>query len=336
MPGRDFGTMSLPGRTSYPARRIETPVPSATRNLGVWQGAGARTLVGFGSSRSRGIPSSVRRELGRPVGSQTGPEEHEAPQQRGGCGLTLLQQLSEASRSANLLAEAIDLDKGAHTMSDTVTIPSKAVGEGTDLVIPTRDLLQALNLIGTDQDIEDAGKVTAIFSGPPQSVALIEAGATAASKWWSAGLGVTAIGLWTSVATFWSAQDTVTQRVVLAGASLFAAVVVLAIAHLLASDIRGRAAATVAVVQARAAVAHDMVSAAQATYTPPIEAPQQPSVTPLASQLKANFKRADGADEEGWLAVALVTAANGDRQYLIVKDDRDVVVPVEDLRFLPA
>jgi hypothetical protein len=70
-----------------------------------------------------------------------------------------------------------------------VQIPSKAVSEETDVSEPVTVPLQDLNLLGKSSEIAEAGGFTAAFTGPAQSVALIEAGATAAAKWWAGGLG---------------------------------------------------------------------------------------------------------------------------------------------------
>jgi hypothetical protein len=79
--------------------------------------------------------------------------------------------------------------------SNEVRIPRKAVSDDTDIREPARNLLEGLNLLGTREETEQAKGFTAAFTGPPQSVALIEAGATAAAKWWSAGLAALLIPL---------------------------------------------------------------------------------------------------------------------------------------------
>ena len=87
--------------------------------------------------------------------------------------------------------------------STNVQIPGKAVSDNTDLRQPVRALLEDLNLLGTAQEDQDAQGFQAAFTGPPQSVAVIEAGATAAAKWWAAGLGAAVIATWSSVAVWW-------------------------------------------------------------------------------------------------------------------------------------
>jgi hypothetical protein len=63
-----------------------------------------------------------------------------------------------------------------------VQIPSKAVSDDKDIREPARNLLEDLNLLGTPEETKEAGEFAAIYKGPPQSVAVIEAGATAATK----------------------------------------------------------------------------------------------------------------------------------------------------------
>lgn len=76
-----------------------------------------------------------------------------------------------------------------------VQIPGKAVSDEKDVRRPVRILLEDLNLLGTEAETKEAEGFKAAFAGPPQSVAVIEAGATAAAKWWAAGLGAAAIAL---------------------------------------------------------------------------------------------------------------------------------------------
>lgn len=84
-----------------------------------------------------------------------------------------------------------------------IRIPGKAVSDDADLRKPVRSLLEDLNLLGTEEEAKKAQGFKAAFAGPPQSVALIEAGATAAAKGWAAGLGAVVISLWGAVAKWW-------------------------------------------------------------------------------------------------------------------------------------
>ncbi len=67
-----------------------------------------------------------------------------------------------------------------------VQVPGKAVSTGDNIELPTVDLLRALNLLGTDTEITASGKFVSAFTGPADSVAVLEAGGTALSKWWAA------------------------------------------------------------------------------------------------------------------------------------------------------
>lgn len=69
-----------------------------------------------------------------------------------------------------------------------VRIPGKAISADGDVLGPAKAFLQGLKLLGSDKEMDAAGNAAAAFTGPAQSVALIEAGATAASKWWATGL----------------------------------------------------------------------------------------------------------------------------------------------------
>jgi hypothetical protein len=67
----------------------------------------------------------------------------------------------------------------------TVQFPEQAfntTATGNDILPPLETLEQGLYILPTDNDASKAG-VAATFQGPPQSVAIIEAGATALSKW---------------------------------------------------------------------------------------------------------------------------------------------------------
>ena len=84
-----------------------------------------------------------------------------------------------------------------------VQIPSKAVADTADVRQPLRTLLEDLNLLGTPAEEQAAAAFGAAVKGPPQSVALIEAGATAAAKGWASGLGALVAAAWAAVARWW-------------------------------------------------------------------------------------------------------------------------------------
>jgi hypothetical protein len=212
-----------------------------------------------------------------------------------------------------------------------VQIPSKAVSEKTDVRQPTRDLLEDLNLLGTATEDQAAAGFAATFSGPPQSVALIEAGATAAAKWWAAGLGAAVIPLWASVANWWPNQKGSVQVVVIGGALFVTAALVVAIGYLIASDVRGRAAASVSLIDARAKVATEMLRAARALYEPTPAAPLVETIAlPKGVRVKNLSKGA--ADEENWLAVAMERHP-GENRYIVVKGLSEETVAASGLDF---
>ena len=76
-----------------------------------------------------------------------------------------------------------------------------------DIEAPTTALLRKLNLLGIKDELDAATGFASAFTGPPQSVALIESGATAASKWWAAGLGTSVVATWGAVAKWMGGQE---------------------------------------------------------------------------------------------------------------------------------
>lgn len=141
-------------------------------------------------------------------------------------------------------------------------IPRNALDDETDLVTPAANLCRGLYLLGDQAEMEKAG-AAATFAGPPQSVALIEAGATALSKWWAAGLGGVIIATWSSVFGWYAGQPQPLKIVILWAAGIITAALVLAIAYILGSDIRSRARAAVATIEARSRIAEAFIRAAQ-------------------------------------------------------------------------
>lgn len=213
-----------------------------------------------------------------------------------------------------------------------VAIPGKAVSSGADIAGPVRALLQELDLLGTKEQTESADGFAAVFTGPPQSVALIEAGATAATKWWATGLGASVIAVWGSVSNWWPEQGASVKVAVLAGAAVVTVVIVFSIAYLIASDVRGRAAAAVATIEARAKVATTMVQSARSVYEATPET-SLPELVPLPGRLHAkNFAR-PADDEDGWRAVALERDSDGKITYILVKESAEARVSAADLQF---
>ena len=218
-------------------------------------------------------------------------------------------------------------------MPDDIQIPGKAVSEGTDLGAPIRRELEDLNLLGTKADTEKAGEFQSLFTGPPQSVALIEAGATAAAKWWAAGLGASAVATWGTVFKWWGEQDATIKLGVVIGASVVSAALVLAIGYLLASDVRGRAAASVATIDGRVRLAEAIVRAAAEESEPTTPAPESRYLA-LPTGLIAKNKLKGAAEEDGWRAIAVELRPDGDVEYLLVKGSEQAKVAVKDLVFV--
>jgi hypothetical protein len=156
--------------------------------------------------------------------------------------------------------------------------------KASDLSDPVVRLLQGLSLLGNKDELTSASNLGAVFSGPPQSVAILEAGATAVTKWWSAalGTGITATGVVAAVKGSLFANTPLDWgRIVLVGEAAFViAAMSLTIAIIVGSDIRGRATGAAAQVRARADVATAFLALAKpvANGSLPDAGPEQSSV----------------------------------------------------------
>lgn len=205
-----------------------------------------------------------------------------------------------------------------------VRVPSEAVA-GDDIADPSFTLLRGLKLLPTEEELSKARGITSAFSGPPESVALIEAGATAASKWWAAGLSGFVVAAWAFIRGWWSSNPD-NQHVALWVGAIVTAAAILGIAYLLGSDVRGRAAVATETVRARAAVAEAFVRAAE-----------QAHARAAATAARVNAAREDGflmgflpgivvehtgragADEGGWRVLAVLTDGDRRTRYLLGK-----------------
>ena len=214
--------------------------------------------------------------------------------------------------------------------TEPVQIPSGAVSHGVDLDPPINALLHDLNLLGTDED-EGRGFQSA-FTGPPQSVAVIEAGATAASKWWAGGLGTTVIAAWSAVAIWWPKQGNGIKEVVIGGAAVITAVIAASIGYLIASDVRARSAASVSTTKARADIAIAMIRGAQALYSrPPEDSPSE--FVPLPKGIRVKYLSRPAEDEEGWLVIAMERPADGSLKFIVVKGSAEAKASASELQF---
>jgi hypothetical protein len=146
-----------------------------------------------------------------------------------------------------------------------VQFPGQAQdAKASDLSDPVVRLLQDLSLLGTKDELAGASTLGAVFSGPPQSVAILEAGATAVSKWWSAalGTGITATGVLAAVKGL-GAGRTPVDPALLGDAALVIAAMSLTIAIIVGSDLYGRALGAAAQIRARADVASAFLAQAR-------------------------------------------------------------------------
>lgn len=213
-----------------------------------------------------------------------------------------------------------------------VQIPSKAVTDKTDVSEPVTTLLRNLSLLGTKDEADEASSASAAFQGPPQSVAVIEAGATTATKYWAGGLSVAVAAGWVTVGAWWGNQSPGIKETVIGGAAFLTGAVALAIGYLFASDVRGRSTAAVATIEARSRVAVEMIQAAREAHEKTTPASDVQRV-PLPSPLKARNIKKGGSDEKGWLVVAMERQTDGKWKYVAVKGSEEDVVEASELEF---
>src|SRR4051794_1388416 len=211
-------------------------------------------------------------------------------------------------------------------------IPSKAVSAKEDVVEPTQAVLQGLQLLGPvdDKDKKDGDGLGSVFTGPPQSVALIEAGATAVAKWWAAGAGAVIVAAWTTVFAWWDTQDIDLKTAVVFTAGIVTAALILAIGHLLASDVRGRGQGAAATIEARSRVALAMLTAVETLYQRP-DARVNSQLIPLSPARDVVIRN---TGESGWSAMAMKDDGSDSVSFLIVKGSDEKCLKASDLIFV--
>ncbi|GAA4443336.1 hypothetical protein [Phytohabitans houttuyneae] len=216
-----------------------------------------------------------------------------------------------------------------------VRVPSEAVA-GDDIAEPSIALLRGLKLLPAEGELSKARGLSSAFSGPPESVALIEAGATAASKWWAAGLSGLVVAAWALIRGWWSSNPD-NQHVALWVGAVVTAAAILGIAYLLGSDLRGRAAVATETVRARASVAEAFVRAAEQAHS-------RAAATQVAAARADGFLMGflpgivvehtgkPGSDEGGWRVLAVLTDGDQRTRYLLGKGSLHEWVDAERVR----
>jgi hypothetical protein len=139
----------------------------------------------------------------------------------------------------------------------TVAFPGKAVGDGQDLLPPLQSLLVGLNVLPKPEDVEDDNNFWWAFRGTPQSVAILESGATALSKGWTVVIGALggAAAITAAVKNFWQSSPLSVQIALLAATAVVVTAAIIAIAQMVSSELKARATGAVALYDARKAVA---------------------------------------------------------------------------------
>lgn len=219
-------------------------------------------------------------------------------------------------------------------MADDVMIPTGAVSDGKDLVGPTKALLQGLQLMGTDAENASAQGLSGTFGGPPQSVALIEAGASAASKWWASAGGAGVIATWTAFNHWFSDIKEPSLKVaVVIAAAVVSAALVLAIGYLLSTDVRARGTAAAATIRARADLALAMIGGAETLHQRPAKSTRELIALPTALEV-TNPHGHDGDEANHWLAVAMERDDDGKLRYVVVKGCEEERRLIDEIRFV--
>jgi hypothetical protein len=167
-------------------------------------------------------------------------------------------------------------------------------------------------LLPTKEDSDKLG-AKAFLIGAPDSVAVIEAGLTAGSKWWSAGIGVSSAAITVAFTRAWTAIPDESKPFALLALGLVLAAATIGIAYILGSDVRGRASASTATIEARRDVASAMLDQAGKAHKPAVVPPAggalaaaPPAGGPSYFHLPMieNVTLLDGPDTDGWRVIA--------------------------------
>ena len=196
--------------------------------------------------------------------------------------------------------------------------------DGDELVEAARALLRELNLLGTDEG--------------SQEVAPVEAGATKAAMFWAAASGALVAVAWACVAIWWSGEETANQVAAIGGAALVTAAALLSISYLMAADVRGRAEAAVATIQAREHIAVAMIEAAAAAKV--AEAAAAAAASPpselvaLPKKVRVKYLTRPKGEKKGWTAIAIERRGEDELRYLLVRGNEKAMADAKVVSFV--
>jgi hypothetical protein len=206
---------------------------------------------------------------------------------------------------------------------------------------PTQAVLRAVNLLPQDEELAKASGPRSWFKGTPDSVAVIEAGVTAASKWWAIAISGGAAVVAARVSVAWDSigqSQAWNQPFALLSVGVVLAAALGSVAFLLGSDVKGRAAATVATIEARRDVAIAMLHHAGQSF-PPADHAAPVKGTRSGPAIGRQGAAARNGLDHGHVAENDVSAhttheANGKTPYILVKGAEAVRVEPKSVIFL--
>lgn len=203
-------------------------------------------------------------------------------------------------------------------------IPADAIRPAVegDLVVPVGSLLRNVNLLGKEAE-EDGFASTLEGSSTP--VAVIESTTTALAKWWATGGSAALVVVWVWAANYWPNQDPATKRTIILSVAIFSAALVLAVGHLLSSDVRGRAVASAATFRARADIVDSVIRASLTDATH--------RVIPLPQLSHVGWIKG-GDTRHDWVLLAVEgNSESGGPRFLIQRDTRHEWVSATEISF---
>jgi hypothetical protein len=186
--------------------------------------------------------------------------------------------------------------------------------------------------LGTTADNQSAGNPLSVIGGSSTSVAVIESTATAAAKWWSAGLGTAVLAVWGGIRSFWVSSESSLHAPILYGAAFVTAAALLGITYLLSSDVRARSMAASATIEARARVALGVLHASTATTSPSGTGVTEDGTIVVLGDHDVTYAAAGGAGQGGWKALAARFSADK-VDYLVVRGAQTVWAASDQVTF---